>query len=147
MHSFHALCTKEEYVKEWDNIVLSVDLIQSNISYSLFNYIMPEVLNKVLMKLRNSKFLPVTKDLDIELDQSEQETSHYVAGYVLLSPKRSLKNMSKSDAKVILEMLNTWGSKDLDHMVDEKEQRSIRREGLKVSVEEGCYFYVMNFMD
>ena len=29
--------------------------------------------------------------------------------------------MSKSDAKVILEMLNTWGSKDLDHMVDEKE--------------------------
>ena len=68
MHSFQALCTKEEYVKEWDNIVLSVDLIQSNISYSLFNYIMPEVLNKVLMKLRNSKFLPLTKDLNIELD-------------------------------------------------------------------------------
>ena len=29
--------------------------------------------------------------------------------------------MNKGDAKVILEMLNTRGSKDLDHMVHEKE--------------------------
>ena len=120
MRSFHALCTEEEYVKEWDNIILSVGLIPSNTSYSLFNYVMPEVLNKVL-KLRNSKILPLKKDLNVELDQSEEETLRYVAGYVLLSLKRSLKSMNKSDAKVILEMLNTWGSKDLDHIVDEKE--------------------------
>ena len=57
MHSFHALCTEEEYVKERVNIILSVDLIPSNTSYSLFNYIMQEVLNKV-SKLGNSKILP-----------------------------------------------------------------------------------------
>ena len=120
MHSFHALCAEEEYVKEWDNIISSVNLIPSNISYSLFNYVMPEVLKKVL-KLRNSKILPLEKDLHVELDQLEEETFGCVAGYVLLSLKRSLKSMGKNDAKVILEMLNTWGSKDLDHMVDEKE--------------------------
>ena len=120
MHSFHALCTEEEYVKESDNAILSVDLIPSSTLYNLFNYIIPEVLNKVL-KLRNSKILPLKKDLNIELDQSEQETLRYVTEYVLLSLKRSLKSINKNDAKVIPEMLNTWASKDLDHMVDEKE--------------------------
>ena len=57
MHSFHAICTKEECVKERINIILSVDLIPSNTLCSSFNYIMQEVLNKVL-KLRNSKILP-----------------------------------------------------------------------------------------
>ena len=78
MHSFHALCTEEEYVKERVNIILSVDLIPSNTSYSLFNYIMQEVLNKVL-KLGNSKILPGKKDLNIALDQSGQETLRCVA--------------------------------------------------------------------
>ena len=32
MLSFHALCTEEEYLKEWDNIILSVDLILSKTS-------------------------------------------------------------------------------------------------------------------
>ena len=81
---------------------------------------MPEVLNKAL-KLRNSEILPLKKALHVQLDQSEKETLGYVAGYVLLSLKRSLKSMNKNDAKVLPEMLNTWGSKDLDHMVDEKE--------------------------
>ena len=76
---------------------------------------MPEVLNKVL-KLKNSKILPLQKN--VELDQSEQEALRYVAGYVLLSLKQLL---NKSYANVIHEILNTWGSKDLDHMVNEKE--------------------------
>ena len=80
---------------------------------------MPEVLNKVL-KLKNSKILPLQKN--VELDQSEQEALRYVAGYVLLSLKQLLnKSMNKSYANVIHEILNTWGSKDLDHMVNEKE--------------------------
>ena len=80
---------------------------------------MPEVLNKVL-KLKNSKILPLQKN--VELDQSEQEALRYVAGYVLLSLKQLLnKSMSKSYANVIHEILNTWCSKDLDHMVYEKE--------------------------
>ena len=120
MDSLHVLCTEEEYVKEWNNIILSVDLIPSNTSYSLFNYVMPEVFNKAL-KLRNSKILPLKKALHVQLDQSEEETLRYVAGYVLLSLERSLKNTNKNDAKVLLEMLNTWDSKDLDHMADEKE--------------------------
>ena len=74
-------------MKEWDNIILSVDLILSYSSYSLFNYVMPEVLNKVL-KLKNSKILPLQKDLNVELDQSKQEALRYVAGYVLVSLKR-----------------------------------------------------------
>ena len=76
---------------------------------------MPEDLNKVL-KLKNSKILPLQKN--VELDQSEQEALRYVAGYVLLSLKQLL---NKSYANVIHEILNTWGSKDLDHMVNEKE--------------------------
>ena len=80
-------------MKEWDNIILSVDLILSYSSYSLFNYAMPEVLNKVL-KLKNSKILPLQKN--VELDQSEQEALRYVAGYVLLSLKKLLsKSMNK----------------------------------------------------
>ena len=80
---------------------------------------MPEVLNKVL-KLKNSKILPLQKN--VELDQSEQEALRYVAGYVLISLKQLLnKSMNKSYANVIHEILNTWGSKDLDHMVNEKE--------------------------
>ena len=71
--------------------------------------------------MRNSKLLALKKDLSIELDQLEEQTLRFVAGYVLLSRKRSLKSMNKNDAKVILEMLRTWGSKDADHMVDEKE--------------------------
>ena len=74
-------------MKEWDNIILSVDLILSYSSYSLFNYVMPEVLNKDL-KLKNSKILPLQKDLNVELDQSKQEALRYVAGYVLVSLKR-----------------------------------------------------------
>lgn len=81
---------------------------------------MPEDLNKVL-KLKNSKILPLQKNLNVELDQSEQEALLYVAGYVLLSLKGSLKSMNKSYANVIHEIINTWGSKDLDHMVNEKE--------------------------
>ena len=76
---------------------------------------MPEVLNKVL-KLKNSKILPLQKN--VELDQSEQEALRYVAGYVLLSLKQLL---NKSYANVIHEILNTCVSKDLDHMVNEKE--------------------------
>ena len=49
--------------------------------------------------------------------------------------------MNKSDAKVILEMLDTWGSKDLDQV------GTIQRDGLKILVEEGCCLYVINFMD
>ena len=80
---------------------------------------MPEVLNKVL-KLKNSKILPLQKN--VELDQSEEEALRYVAGYVLLSLKQLLnKSMNKSYANVIHEIFNTWGSKDLDHMVNEKE--------------------------
>ena len=60
---------------------------------------MPEVLNKVL-KLKTSKILPLQKDLNVELDQSEQEALRYVAGYVLLSLKMLLKSMNESYANV-----------------------------------------------
>lgn len=99
IHNFHALCTEEEYVKEWDNIS-SVDLIPNNTSYRLFNYVMSEILNKVL-KLRNSQILPLKKDLHVELDQSEEETLRYVAGYMLLSQIKHLKSMNKNDAEVV----------------------------------------------
>ena len=35
--------------------------------------------------------------------------------------EKVVESMYKNDKKVILEMLNTWGSKKLDYMVDEKE--------------------------
>ena len=95
IHNFHALCTEEEYVKERDNIS-SVDLIPNNTSYRLFNYVMPEILNKVL-KSRNSQISPLKKDLHVELDQSEEE----IAGYMLLSQIKYVKSMNKNDTEVV----------------------------------------------
>ena len=56
--------------------------------------------------------------------------------------------MNKNDAKVLVEMLSTWCSKDLDHMFNEKESvEDYSKRRIETISRGGLLFVCDEFMD
>lgn len=98
-------------------MVLSVDLIPGNISYYLFkNSSKRFEIEKFYNFFIKEKFIYSTKSVwSGKLALCSRISFAY-------HEKKFVKKYEENDAIVLFEMLNTWGSKDLESMVNKENQ-------------------------
>ena len=68
-----------------------------------------------MLKYRNKRLIPISTRLQrVELEKSEIETLHYVAGFKVFSLKKSLKKYNPLALEISI-LLGSWGSKSDNH--------------------------------
>ena len=69
---------------------------------------------QVSLKLRNSILHAVAgpEEKDVNLEKCEETFLRYVAGYVILSLKKNIKNKRQPEGITVYELLYPWGSKE-----------------------------------
>ena len=109
---FNKLCIDTDLHQEWEDYLESMAI--NNFSPQSLVFLHQHVLNSVLqlsLKDRNAKLETVDVEKDVKLEKAEEQTLRYVAGYILFSLKKSIKNTRSTEGMFVVDILSCWGSK------------------------------------
>ena len=113
-NTFHNLCIEQRHEIYFLSTIEKCGIEVNKSTNFLYNQLRDRVLNSML-KYRNKRLIPISTRLQrVELEKSEIETLHYVAGFKVFSLKKSLKKYNPLALEISI-LLGSWGSKSDNH--------------------------------
>lgn len=108
---FYETCIDENNFKNWNNFLCEISTgVNSNASKFVQQFILNDFFSqsiKFCFKEEENMLNPE----DIIMTKEEENTLHYIAGFVVFSLKNKVKQ-SSPDREIILSVLEKWGSKE-----------------------------------
>ena len=100
-NTFHNLCIEQRHEIYFLSTIEKYGIEVNKSTNFLYNQLRDRVLNSML-KYRNKRLIPISTRLQrVELEKSEIETLHYVAGFKVFSLKKSLKKIQPTSFRNI----------------------------------------------
>ena len=112
---FYAECMNESNLQAWSKFLTGRSISYSDkfASESLFQFVMDKFLQQAL-SLRTTTMFPEKEESDVEpvLEMVEEQTLRYVAGYIIFSLKKKMKNSHSTVGSTLFTLLSCWGCKE-----------------------------------
>ena len=114
-NGYYNLTNDDNMLAQWAKLINGMGIEEH--SPIIMKMTLQFILDKFLhlsLKLRNSILHAVanTEEKDVNLEKYEEASLRYVAGYVIFSLKKNIKNKRSPEGITVYELLCHWGSKE-----------------------------------